>query len=167
MISLMTFKFSDQPKEFLTDGTMSAPPVVIPEELKEKVHDKLVESKALDRIDQRIKQGMCAAIERLRGDKAPKAIFSDLGFQKDELELQAIQSIYKYLASVGLTWTLETIWQETNVEPKAADGAPSVSDLLKGPGEQEPNADAGEEGEEGEEDDGEDAVPEEEEEEAD
>jgi hypothetical protein len=139
---------------------MSTPLVIVPEELKEKVHDKLVESKALDRIDQRIKQGMCAAIERLRGDKSPKPIFSELGFQKDEVELQALQSIYKYLASVGLTWTLETISQETNVEPKSADADPSVIDLLRGPVEQGPDADAGEEGEE---DDGEDAAPEEEE----
>jgi hypothetical protein len=143
---------------------MTTAPVIVPDELKDKVHDKLVNSKALDRIDQRIKEGMCAAIEVLRGDKSTKRIFESLGFKKGEVELQALQAIYKYLANVGLTWTLETISQETSVKPDTADGGPSLIDVLRPPGEPAPDADPGEEGEE---DDGEDVVPEEEEDDAD
>jgi hypothetical protein len=89
------------------------------EDLKERVHDKLVKSKAMDHIDHRIKQGMCAAIESLRGDKEPKAIFTRLGFKKKRVELIALQSIYQFLASVGLNWTLETLTQDTSVKPQS------------------------------------------------
>jgi hypothetical protein len=99
--------------------------------LKQKVHAKLEQSGALDAIDHRIKQGMCAAIEYLRGDRTPKKPFEGLGFDKDDREVKAIQVIYKYLASVGLTWTLDTIQQETNVKADDTD-TPLLLDVLTG-----------------------------------
>jgi hypothetical protein len=97
---------------------MSASLPTLTDALKERVHEKVVKSGAMDRIDHRIKQGMCAAIESLRGDKTPKPIFADLGFKKGRIEIVALQSIYQFLASVGLNWTLETLSQDTNVKPQ-------------------------------------------------
>jgi hypothetical protein len=104
----------------------------VPPALRGKVHDKLAESGALDRIDRRVRQGMCAAIEVLRGDKAPKPVFASIGFDKPDAELKAIQAVYKYLASAGLTWTLDTLIQETNLRPAEA-GSASLLDLLASP----------------------------------
>jgi hypothetical protein len=95
----------------------------VPPALRAKVHDKLAASGALDRIDRRVRQGMCAAIEALRGDKSPKPVFTALGFNKPDVELKAIQVVYKYLTSVGLTWTLDTLVQETNLRPAEANDA--------------------------------------------
>jgi hypothetical protein len=122
--------------------------------LKERVHEKVVKSGAMDRIDHRIKQGMCAAIESLRGDRAPKPIFADLGFKRKRLEVVGLQSVYQFLASVGLTWTLETLSQDTNVPPQQ--GAVPLVDWLTNP----PKGGAGLDDDEGG-GDGEDGEPEE------
>jgi hypothetical protein len=141
---------------------MSAPTCDVPESLKEKLHDKLVESSALDRIDHRIKQGMCAAIEILRGDKTSKPIFSFLGFNKEANEIQALQIICDYLKSVGLTWTLEALTQDTNVVPTSKKITSSLTDLLQYPNGKPPAP-----SEDGDEDDHEVADDEEEDEEED
>jgi hypothetical protein len=98
----------------------------------------LEKSKALDRIDHRVKQGMCAAIEVLRGDTTQKPIFESLGFDKPQAEIDSLQVIYQYLASVGLTWTLETISQETNVPRNSNESVQSLIDLLLYPGGKPP-----------------------------
>jgi hypothetical protein len=126
--------------------------VEIPDALKQKVHAKLEQSGALDTIDHRIKQGMCAAIEYLRGDKSPKKPFAGLGFQKDEREVKALQVIYKYLASVGLTWSLETIQQETNVKADDTE-IPALIDVLTGTASKGEELDADEEEQSPEEED--------------
>jgi hypothetical protein len=104
----------------------------VPPALRAKVHDKLVASGALERIDRRVRHGMCAAIETLRGDKSPKPVFESLGFNKPAAELKSIQVVYKYLGDVGLTWTLDTLVQETNLRP-ADTSDPSLLDLLANP----------------------------------
>jgi hypothetical protein len=144
---------------------MSLGDCVVPDSLKERLHDKLAESKALEKIDHRIKQGMCAAIEILRGDKSREQFFETLGFDKGPAETKALQAIYKYLASVGLTWTLEAISQETNVNPTDTGREPSLTDLLQYPGGKptEEVAESGEDGEAGGEEDDEATGDEEEE----
>jgi hypothetical protein len=103
----------------------------VPPALRTKVHDKLVESGALERIDRRVRHGMCAAIEALRGDKSPKPVFEALGFNKPDVELKAIQVVYKYLESIGLKWTLDTLIQETNLKPADTANA-ALLDLIAG-----------------------------------
>jgi hypothetical protein len=112
---------------------MSSPECEVPDSLKEKLHDKLVQSSALDRIDHRIKQGMCAAIEKLRGDNTAKLIFNDIGFDKPDNEIHTLQVVFDYLKSVGLTWTLETLTQETNVKAESKGTGSSLIDLLQYP----------------------------------
>jgi hypothetical protein len=112
---------------------MSLTDCIVPDSVKERLHDKLSESKALDAIDARVKQGMCGAIEHLRGNKTSNPLFKDLGFQKPESEIRSLQVIYKDLASVKLIWALETISQETNVAPKTTEETPSLTDLLQYP----------------------------------
>jgi hypothetical protein len=104
---------------------------LVPESLRGQVHDRLDKSGALERIDHRIKVAMCAAIEVLRGDKSSRPIFENIGFKKPEPEIQALQTVYAYLKSVGLTWTLETIVQETNVQVSEDAETLSLIDLLE------------------------------------
>jgi hypothetical protein len=130
---------------------MAADDALVPDSLKEKVHEQLSSSGALDRIDHRIKVAMCAAIEVLRGDKSPRPIFESIGFDKPETEVQALQVIYAYLKSVGLTWTLETITQETNVKVLEDGDTLSLIDLLdQASGEVDDEADPEEDEEEDE-----------------
>jgi hypothetical protein len=104
---------------------------LVPESLREKVHDRLHQSGALERIDHRIKLAMCAAIEVLRGDKSPRPIFENIGFNKPEVEIQALQSVYAYLKSVDLSWTLEAFVQETTVPVLEDAETPALIDLLE------------------------------------
>jgi hypothetical protein len=140
--------------------TMSSPECEVPDSVKEKLHDKLVESSALDRIDHRIKQGMCAAIEKLRGDNTSKPIFDAIGFDKPDNEIHALQVIFDYLKRVGLTWTLEALTQETNVKAESKGIGSPLIDILQYPDGKPP-----EPSEDGEEDDHEVIQDEEEEEE--
>jgi hypothetical protein len=94
-------------------------------ELKEEVRKKLESSGAFKEIDDRIKKGMCAAIAHIRGDPIADETFAELGFNKPEPEKEALQTVFAYLESVGLSWTLETLQAETNVAPQ-----PTASVLL-------------------------------------
>jgi hypothetical protein len=132
---------------------MSGTDTTVLDGLKDRLQIKLKENPdALDTIDRKVKDGMCAAIEWLRGDKTKKAAFADIGFKKGdvEAEVKALRTIYKYLESVELTWTLETIIQETNIARSGNADVPSLIDLLKPPGEKPPQEAEASEAEESE-----------------
>lgn len=95
---------------------MIDPPFEVPEELKERVAERLKNSGALKQIARKIKVGMTAAIHELRDHPDSKSslelqIFAD---QPDE-EINALQAIYQYLEEQGLTYTLGCLLEESGV----------------------------------------------------
>jgi hypothetical protein len=122
-------------------------------ELKEVVRQRLADKGVVKKIDHRIKVGMIAAIGELRGEKGSTTIFDGLGFDKPKIEIEALQAIYAYLKDVDLTWTLDCLINETQVQPAESDVALvplllAKEDPEEGPGgedEKEEFADASDE----------------------
>jgi hypothetical protein len=112
---------------------MSQIPFKVPAELKERVRERLKSGNALKTIALKIKVGMGAAIGELRGKTGAKSIFDEPDFPRNdpdnedetELEKQALQTVYQYLETRELKWTLGCLQQETKVPKEVA-----VHDLL-------------------------------------
>jgi hypothetical protein len=92
----------------------------VPTEIKDEVADRLKRKGALRAISREVKVAMTAAISELRG-LHPDAK-SVLEFHALEgatpSELAALQTIYGYLESAGLTYTLGCLAEETGVDYK-------------------------------------------------
>jgi hypothetical protein len=134
---------------------VSEVPFVIPQELKDRLRERLKSSSAFKEIAWKIKVGMGAAIGELRGQKGRKSIFDETEFPSNatdeesvlEFERQALQTVYSYLTEHDLTWTLGCLEKETRVarEREAYD----LLQLLEEP-EEEDGADLEEEEEDNE-----------------
>ena len=91
-------------------------PFEVPEELKERVAERLKNSGALKQIARKIKVGMTAAIHELRDHPDAKSslelqIFADAPHE----EINALLAIYQYLEEHGLTYTLGCLLEESGV----------------------------------------------------
>ena len=88
----------------------------VPQEIKEKVAQRLKNSGSLKKISQKIKIGMTAAIHELRNPNSKSSLeLQIIGPEKVE-EREALQSIYQYLQEKGLDYTLSTLEQETGIQ---------------------------------------------------
>jgi hypothetical protein len=107
-------------------------PFQIPQELKDRLRNRLMSSTAFKEISWKIKCGMGAAIGELRGQKGRKSIFDESEFPRNpipdeesivNIEHQALQSVYAFLQERDLTWTLGCLTKETRVsqDPEAYD----------------------------------------------
>lgn len=102
----------------------------VPQEIREKVAQRLKNSGALKQIARKIKVGMTAAIHELRDHPDAKSslelqIFAD----KSQEEIHALQAIYSFLEERDLTYTLSTLIEEAGVE-KADNPSPNLIDIV-------------------------------------
>lgn len=108
---------------------MIDPTFEVPEELKERVAQKLKNTGALKQIARKIKVGMTAAIHELRDrPDAKSSLELQLFGDAPECEIAALQSIYQYLEENGLTYTLGCLMEQAGV-PKE-DESINILDLL-------------------------------------
>jgi hypothetical protein len=115
---------------------MIDPTFEVPEELKERVAQRLKTSGALKQIARKIKVGMTAAIHELRDHPNAKSslelqIFGDA----NEAELAALQTVSQYLEEKGLTYTLGCLIEEAGVQKE--DNAYDLLELLADDGDEE------------------------------
>jgi hypothetical protein len=103
---------------------------LVPKELLDNLHQRVKSSNACKDIAWKIKLGMGAAIGELRGQSKGRSIFDETQFPINEtedetvldLERYALQTVYAFLESRGLTWTLGCLEKETHVERAKKDG---------------------------------------------
>lgn len=108
---------------------MIDPTFEVPEELKERVAQKLKNTGALKQIARKIKVGMTAAIHELRDrPDAKSSLELQLFDDAPECEITALQAIYRYLEENGLTYTLGCLMEQAGV-PKE-DESIDLLDLL-------------------------------------
>jgi hypothetical protein len=90
--------------------------------IKAKVVERLKRKHALRDISRNLKVAMTAAVSELRGVHPDTR--SSLEFHRlenaTEAEILGLQSVYAYLESVGLTYTLECIQQELGIPQSGA-----------------------------------------------
>jgi hypothetical protein len=106
-----------------------ADPVEVPEELKDQVAQRLKSTGALRKLTREVKVAMTAAIAELKGlrtsgDSDPsRSVLTHDGLNcVDELERRALQAIYTFLRVHGMTFTLETLQEESAINDQG-DGA--------------------------------------------
>jgi hypothetical protein len=92
-------------------------PKICPEDLKPRVRERLTLNGVIKKVDRKIKQAMCTAIGALRGQEIDEQYLSALGFKATGTELTSLHAVFDYLQSVGLTWTLACLEQESHVPP--------------------------------------------------
>jgi hypothetical protein len=102
--------------------------VDVPQELKDAVRKRLKNGCAPN-LAQQIKVGMSAALHELRDHKSVSSLEYHPLEGVENVELDAIQSIYQYLDSKGLAWTLACLIQESTIDHEAE--ALDLKDLLK------------------------------------
>jgi hypothetical protein len=102
--------------------------VDVPQELKESVRQRFKTSSA-PRLAQKIKVGMAAAIHELRDHKTVSNLEYHPFDGVESEELDALQSVYQYLNSKGLSWTLACLVQESTIDKE--DDAFDLRALLK------------------------------------
>jgi hypothetical protein len=104
--------------------------VEIPEELKDQVSQRLKATGALRKLTREVKVAMTAAIAELKGIRASsrdsdpgKSVLTHDGLNgSDELEKRALQAVYSFLRAHGMTYTLETLQEESAIDDQG-DGA--------------------------------------------
>jgi hypothetical protein len=89
----------------------------VPDEIKEEVADRLKRKGALRAISREVKVAMTAAISELRGLHPDAKSVLEFHALEDAGpgELAALQLIYSYLETVGLTYTLGCLAEETGI----------------------------------------------------
>jgi hypothetical protein len=104
--------------------------VEIPEDLKDQVAQRLQTTGALRKLTREVKVAMTAAIAELKGirtssrDTDPNtSVLTHEGMNSaNELEKRALQAIYRFLRAHEMTYTLETLQEESAIDDQG-DGA--------------------------------------------
>jgi hypothetical protein len=89
--------------------------VDVPQELKDAVRQRFKTGSA-PKLAQKIKVGMAAAIHELRDHKSVSSLEYHPFEGAESEEIDALQSIYQYLDSKGLAWTLACLLQESAID---------------------------------------------------
>ena len=92
-------------------------PIEAPKEIKRQIAKKLQKNGSLKRIETKIKLGMMVSVEEIK-ENEKKSHLERLPFKKNnsKVELNALQTVYNYLSSKNLTYTLSTLLEETSIE---------------------------------------------------
>jgi hypothetical protein len=92
---------------------------ICPEYLKDAVRERFKKG-AGTKLSHLFKIGMRSAIQELRDETEDSNLDHHPLQGVPEVEIDALQAVYKYLKSRGLTWTLECLTQEANVDEGAS-----------------------------------------------
>jgi hypothetical protein len=99
--------------------------VQVPEELRKQVSQRLRSTGVLKKITHSVKVGLTAAIGEIKGlrpdAKVPdvKSVLDHDGLRTvDPTEKLALQAVYQFLREHGLSYTLETLVEESTVDDR-------------------------------------------------
>jgi hypothetical protein len=123
-----------------------------PQELKEAVWERLQENGTLKRLNKNIKIALTSAIGEMRGTRATESVLDNRFKPTYDVELTGLQTIYQYLAEHDLTWSLQCLIDETQVQ-KESDAFDLIEVLGLGENEDVEDGEILEEEEEEDEDD--------------
>jgi hypothetical protein len=102
--------------------SIAVPSFEVPEDIKNEVAERLKRKGTLRAISREVKVAMTAAISELRGlHPDSKSVLEYHALEgANPHEIAALQTIYAFLESRGLTYTLGCLAEETGVERRGA-----------------------------------------------
>lgn len=102
----------------------------VPDEIKPKIMQKLIQNGILKTIKRKVKMGMMIAVQEIRENNESESILERKIFKNaSPYELKALQSVFNFLATYNLNYTLSTLLEESAVRRSSSDTT-NVLDLI-------------------------------------